>query len=1095
MAFPQTPLPVHVYIAPGGNPAGDPGEWTWHEITDDVRVQDGIEHSAGRNDEASRVDASTCTMSIDNRSGNYSPRNPMGEWYGQLSKNTPIQVRVERASDTFDRVSASGWGTADTGQGWTHGIPASWTVNGSVGQMTIALSNTADYGRLVGANAPDIDVLYSASMSAVTTGGPFISVGLLRWSSNSNHYRVHTEFKPAGVITMKITKVVDGSTSDMNENLSIPVTYSAGQVIWTRLQADGPTIRAKCWADGNPEPADWYVTTDAATEQNGTGTGLYMWRHSTNTNVGSLIISVHTFATVALLFTGTVAEWPIRWDQTGNDCVTQIEAAGILRRLQQGQSALRSPLYRQLTGYNPAGYWPLEDGSEATAASSAAVNGEAASVVNVTFASDDTLPGAGEVVKLNGTDSTIRGRVLRSTGTGFAAMFLMKLNAMPAASTTFIQWSCSGTVKTWRIRGDATTITSEGLTADGTVLTSSSTAYGPAPTSWCAYQFEAVLSGGSISWAMIFHEVGTTTFFSHSGTEPGSVGTITGFVIPGSTGMTDAAVAHVYAGADTLPFVDATFALVSNGYEGELAADRVQRLCDEEGVRVYVEPGESQAMGRQRTETFLDLLHACEDADLGLLYESGAALGYKPYGARLNVDTEADLDFDSGHVADPPEPTDDDQRVRNDITVQRDSGGEYRAADEEHIALVGKYDEARQANVETDDQLPDLAGWLLHLGTWDEMRWPSIALDLARNSDLIYFWMSMQRVGARFSISNPPSQAEGDELDLTIEGYTQTLSMYSWDIEVACSPARAWDVAVVDDDEARVDTDGSELKYAADDNDTELIVLTTDGAQWTTDPAETPFDINVGGERVTVTAVEAAPDDEFDRTTSNGWGTATMGQVWSTNGGVAGDYSVGSGLGSASMGAVNASRYTLQTATSADVDMTFSVATGVLATGGSHFVHAVARYVDTANSYMARLEFDTSQGVTLTIRKRLASAETALATYTSSLTHGIGTRFRVRFALSGTSLMAKVWLASVDEPAGWQATATDSSFTTAGSIGTRSILSSSNTNPLPVVATYDDFSSTPIAQRMTVTRSVNGIVTAHDVGTDVRLWTAVYVSL
>jgi len=856
MAFPQTPLPVHVYIAPGANPAGDPGAWTWQEITDDVRVADGIEIAAGRSDEAARVDPGKCSLSIDNRSGNYSPRNPMGEWYGSLGKNTPLQVRLERGYDVFDRVSASGWGTAPSGQTWTHTSTTQWTVNGSIGIHTKNAPNTADYARLVSANSHDTDVLVCASMPVMPTGGPMISSTIVRYQDGSNQYRVLTEFKPAGEITIKIQKRIGALNNDLNENLSVGFTYAVNQLIWTRVQADGPTIRARVWRDGTAEPTTWHVTTDAATElPGGTGVGLYVLRWVTNTNAGALSIHYHHFESTAVLFTGTVAEWPIRWDQSGNDCVTTVEAAGVLRRLQQGKAALRSPLYRQLTRYNPAGYWPLEDGSEATAASSAAVNGEPASTINVTFGADETLPGAGAVLKLNGTDSTIRGRVLRSTGAGFSAMFLMRLNAMPAAMTTFIQWSGSGTVKTWRIKGDATTIITEGLDSNGAVLTTATNGYGVSPTNWVAYQLEAVKSGANISWAMLLHQVGTVTFYAQTGTEPGTVGTITGFLIPGSAGTTEASFAHVYAGADTLPFVNTNFALVSNGYSGELAADRVQRLCDEEGVRVYVESGTSQAMGRQRTETFLSLLQTCEDADLGVLYESGTALAYRPSGARLNVGTEADLDFDLGHIAEPPEPTDDDQRVRNDITVTRDAGGQYRAADEEHIAAVGKYDDAVDANVESDEQLPDLAGWRLHLGTWDEMRWPRVSLDLARNAGLIGSWMQMQRPGARFSISNPPLQVAGDELDLLVEGYTQQLSMYSWDVELACSPARVWDVAVTDNDDWRVDTVGSSVAVLVNDSTTTVTVNSDDEYLWTTDPAEFPFDVNIGGERMTVTAI------------------------------------------------------------------------------------------------------------------------------------------------------------------------------------------------------------------------------------------------
>lgn len=859
MAFPQSTLPVSAWIAPGADPAGDPGEWTWTEITNDARVASGITIEGGRSDEANRVDPGKCSVALDNRSGNYSPRNPLGTWYGQLAKNTPLQVRLTRASDTFNRTAVTGgWGVSTSGHTWSHTGASNWTTTGTKGRMTLATANALDFALLNGADARDVDMVYAATMPSVTTGAQWISGAMVRYADTSNTYWVYTEFKPAGVITVKIVRNKAGVFSALGENLTPGVTYTAGAKIWTRVQADGPTIRARIWADGSPEPTDWDVSVDDGAQLNGTGVGFLQWRVVGNTNAGSLYIDIDDVTITGLLFTGTVAEWPVRWDQSGNDCVTTIQASGILRRLQQGTRPLRSPLYRQLTRYTPAGYWPLEDGSDATAASSAATGGLPAAVTDVTFAANDTLPGAETTLTLNSVDSSIRGRVTKSTGTGFAAMFLMRLAALPAGKTTFIEWSGTGTVKTWRISGDSTSVYVEGLDEDGAVITGGSgPVYVVDPTQWVGWQLEATPSGGNINWALLWHQVGTQVFWAHTGTKAGSVGRITAFNIPGSTGLTDAAFGHVYAGADTLPFVDDRFSLVSNGYAGELGADRVQRLCDEESVRVVVEPGDSQPQGPQRVGTFLELLQAVEDADLGVLYERGTALAYRPYGARFDTTSVADLDFDQGHIADPPEPTDDDQRVRNDVTVKRDAGGETTATDSAHVALNGRYDEAVTVNVQTDDQLPDLANWRLHLGTWDEMRWPRVTLNLARNPQLIPDWMSVQ-VGSRITIANPPAQVAGGTVSVVVEGFSQTLTPYTWDVELNCSPASPWAPTLVDNTDARIDTDGSELATGVNAAATALSVTVTSGPLWTTDPAEFPFDVNVSGIRITVTNVTGA---------------------------------------------------------------------------------------------------------------------------------------------------------------------------------------------------------------------------------------------
>lgn len=202
-----------------------------------------------------------------------------------------------------------------------------------------------------------------------------------------------------------------------------------------------------------------------------------------------------------------------------------------------------------------------------------------------------------------------------------------------------------------------------------------------------------------------------------------------------------------------------------------------------------------------------------------------------------------------------------------------------------------------------------------------------------------------------------------------------------------------------------------------------------------------------------------------------------------------------SGYGVVSQGSVNVSRYTLIPAPAANVDMVATVATDKLAVGGSHFLNLVARYADTSNSYLARLEFTATATVALTVRRRLAGTETSLGGGTvTGLTHAANARFRIRFQAAGTALRAKVWLDGQPEPAAWNVDVTDSSLTAAGQIGMRSILSTSNTNTLPVTARWGDFLLAG-PQRFEVTRSVNGIVKPHLSGTPVRLAQPTIVAL
>lgn len=212
--------------------------------------------------------------------------------------------------------------------------------------------------------------------------------------------------------------------------------------------------------------------------------------------------------------------------------------------------------------------------------------------------------------------------------------------------------------------------------------------------------------------------------------------------------------------------------------------------------------------------------------------------------------------------------------------------------------------------------------------------------------------------------------------------------------------------------------------------------------------------------------------DTFGDSTSSGLGITDTGHTWVVSGGSASEYSETGGEGDISLASVNVSRWaTISSLSTANFKITGWFKTDVLATGGSHFVALVGRFADTNNNYLARLAFNIDQTITLTIRKRVASSETQIATFTTALTHVAGTYFGLTFEGTGTQLRARAWLASGAEPASWDLTTTDSDITAAGTIGARFILSSANTNVLPVGASIDNFSETSQLLTETITCS------------------------
>lgn len=201
--------------------------------------------------------------------------------------------------------------------------------------------------------------------------------------------------------------------------------------------------------------------------------------------------------------------------------------------------------------------------------------------------------------------------------------------------------------------------------------------------------------------------------------------------------------------------------------------------------------------------------------------------------------------------------------------------------------------------------------------------------------------------------------------------------------------------------------------------------------------------------------------DDFERVETAQWGVATTGQTWTTVG-TAANFSV-SGTGNHSLPAVNSSRWSILPVSVIDFDIRVDLGVDKLAAGGSHFPAVAARWVDVDNTYLLRVELATSQAINLTIRKRVAGVETQLASDTSTgVSHSVTQRVNVRFRGIGSTLLGKIWNVGDDEPDEWNITLTsETSFTGAGNVGMRSILSSLSTTPLPVLVSWDNFSVAP----------------------------------
>lgn len=216
------------------------------------------------------------------------------------------------------------------------------------------------------------------------------------------------------------------------------------------------------------------------------------------------------------------------------------------------------------------------------------------------------------------------------------------------------------------------------------------------------------------------------------------------------------------------------------------------------------------------------------------------------------------------------------------------------------------------------------------------------------------------------------------------------------------------------------------------------------------------FEDLLAGDVLCPDGVPAEPiTDTFTRTVVDGWGVTDTGQTWTTSGGAAANYDVDGSMGLMSFSATGVTMNALIPVPGADVGERIDFASSVVPTGNTITVGLTARENTTANLYMARVSIaDTTGAMTLTLRKRVAGVETQLSTVATSTNLVAGAMYTIRFLVSGSSLMAKVWPAAGLEP-GWQTTTTDTDLTAAGDAGLR-VGVGAVTNPLPVILSFDN---------------------------------------
>lgn len=904
MAFPDSPLPIRQEIYVDGG---------WEDVTEYTRNSDNISITRGANGDQTSISSSSCNFVLNNRDGRFSGRNPLSPYYGLIGRNTEYRVSttgsevfvktdgiytdVNYAASTTDKavlditgdidlradVEPDNWrgtdgfilGTKyDDDMSWTFGVDANgypfllWSTDGttsgspfhSISATAVAASNGRQALRVAldvnnGAAGHTATFYTSDTISGSWTqlGNTVTVAGTTSIFSSSSDVYVGGSFFFVGVAPTEIGLFV-------GKFYRFQIRNSAGTLV-ADMNPNSQTEGTFVWSDGLATANTWETAGELTAQD--------------------------------YRFWGQIDGFPQRWDTSGTDIYVPVRASDAWAMMTQGERPLRSALYREFTrlypGFTepsdlPDGYWPMEDGPDSSVAS--AVYGKNATFANATFTTDNGLPASAGCMQFTSDDGQATGFAKTSANaTEVQFIFFFKLAAIPGGARNVMHvYLSGGSVVDVAIGVNATQFTISIADIDGVVLDSAAGGYtGVDVTQWTAVEmYLENVGGGSVEWRLNWRNIepgdGVVGF---SDTFTATIGRINKWHCNTFVGKSGMLLAHVAVGNDS-NIVDVFSDGAHQAWQNEPAYQRFFRLWEEEyysgrtDMLVYFvgsaeQDDLSNPMGIQSPATLSSLYQECADALGGQLY-----CPRDKYGLTLrslhNMERRApiELDYSAGALSGALEPEEDLLNVRNDVTVSQREGAFARSIKTDGplgTDTIGVYDLAVTRSVYTPAQLEEHAEYETYVGTWDDLRYRRVQVQLERhvfvNNATLTANVRGLDIGRNIALTNMPSWVPPGPVELLIRGYTEVLmnrgQVITWNTVPYGPYGAVNDLTSGSDTAYRLAASNTTLAAGISDTATSMTAYTGNGRLWRLSsgaPTGTyPLDVMLGGEEVAVGAL------------------------------------------------------------------------------------------------------------------------------------------------------------------------------------------------------------------------------------------------
>jgi hypothetical protein len=596
---------------------------------------------------------------------------------------------------------------------------------------------------------------------------------------------------------------------------------------------------------------------------------------------------------------GEVASWkPYR---VKGDAWTEIEVAGVLQRIGRGTDPIDSALRRYIEADGPIGYWPMEDDSRQSNFGSVGLD-QVADNAQPEWGVFDGPPGSRKTPKFFVNDDRPPSVQTTHEAAGTLQDWTVSVwfRAYPGPESSFfsvpvvdfmeIEVAGGTSVRYWTLEALSNPSADQYEVSAYTLDESRSFS-----TPFIALTHSGVnVHDGK--WHMITLNVYDTGGGTHvdltiddlvdaqvSASDLFTNGTHLRTYLPkriDPANIQDLSLAHLavwdfggYSNPDIIGRYNAGM-----GHPNELAADRFNRLCNEEGIAPTVigDPDESIVMGPQLPTTLLSQFNEIARTDDASVFETKDSIGLtmRTGASKLNQTPALSISY-IAQIMPPLVPVFGDEGIRNDVTASAPTGGQVRVQQltgPHNVELpqddpqgVGRYQTRIDVNPATSDALRDAAGWRVHQGTFDGTWYAAITADLDAAPSLTATVAALD-IGDVIELTDLPVDEALDAVQALIIGIEQDMpDKKRRTVTFFCVPADPYRVGLLaetlgdtDPFVGHLETDDSTTVGSTAPGATSFTVATNSGPRWITDSDDFPFDVIVGGQRVSITSIAGA---------------------------------------------------------------------------------------------------------------------------------------------------------------------------------------------------------------------------------------------